>query len=69
MSAIKEVRAATQLLEPWSSSFVSDTLRSFLTDMSQVNHAAYGTFGYVISPKWKGQVGLRYETALVDIVL
>ena len=69
MSANKEVRAATQLLEPWSSSFVSDTLRSFFTDMSQVNHAAYGTFGYVISPKWKGQVGLRYETAVVDIVL
>ena len=69
VSANKEVRAASQLATPLSSSFTEDTLRSFFTDMSQVNHAAYGTFGYVLSPKWKGQLGLRYETAVVDIVL
>ncbi len=68
-SANVEVRSASQLLEPVSSSFLTDTLRSFFTDMSQLNHAAYATYGYVFSPKWKGQVGLRYETALVNIVL
>jgi hypothetical protein len=68
-SANVEVRAASQLLEPVSSSFLTDTLRSFFTDMSQLNHAAYATYGYVFSPKWKGQIGMRYETALVNIVL
>ena len=68
-SANVEVRTASQLPELFSSSFVADTLRSFFTDMNQVTHAGYGTFGYVVSPKWKGQVGLRYETALIDIVL
>ena len=68
-SANMEVRAASQLLEPVSSSFLTDTLRSFFTDMSQLNHAAYATYGYVFSPKWKGQIGMRYETALVNIVL
>ena len=68
-SANVEVRSASQLLEPVSSSFLTDTLRSFFTDMSQLNHAAYATYGYVFSPKWKGQIGLRYETALVNIVL
>lgn len=64
-----EVRNASQLLEPVSSTFIMDTLRSFFTDMSQITHAGYGTLGYVFSPKWKGQVGLRYEAAYIDIVL
>ena len=64
-----EVREASQLPEPVSSSFLKDSLRSFFTDMSQVTHAGYATYGYVFSQKWKGQVGMRYETALIDIVL
>ena len=60
---------AQQLLTPFSSTFVQDSLRSFTTDMNQWVHAGYATFGRVFSDQWKAQVGLRYEHAFLSFLL
>lgn len=44
-----------------------DSLRSFKTDMKNQVHASYITLGHAFSEKWKGQFGLRYENAIIDI--
>ena len=60
---------AQQLLTPFSSTFLQDSLRSFTTDMNQWVHAGYATFGRVFSDQWKAQVGLRYEHAFLSFLL
>lgn len=60
---------AQQLLTPFSSTFLQDSLRSFTTDLNQWVHAGYATFGRVFSDHWKAQVGLRYEHAFLSFLL
>jgi hypothetical protein len=44
-----------------------DSLRSFITDLKNQVHAGYITLGHAFSKKWKGQLGLRYEHAIIYI--
>lgn len=60
---------AQQLLTPFSSTFLQDSLRSFTTDLNQWVHAGYATFGRVFSEHWKAQVGMRYEHAFLSFLL
>lgn len=60
---------AQQLLTPFSSTFLQDSLRSFKTDLNQWVHAGYATFGRVFSEHWKAQVGMRYEHAFLSFLL
>lgn len=50
-----------------SSNSKYDSLRSFITDMENQVHAGYITLGHAFSKKWKGQLGLRYEHAIISI--
>lgn len=50
-----------------SSNSKYDSLRSFITDMKNQVHAGYITLGHAFSQKWKGQLGLRYEHAIISI--
>ncbi len=62
-------RDAMYLATPVSSSFVDDTLRTQSVDQWQWVHALYATYGYVFSPKWKAQLGMRYEVANLSFIL
>jgi outer membrane receptor protein involved in Fe transport len=53
----------------FSSSLQEDTLRTQSVDQSQWVHALYATYGYVFSPKWKAQAGMRYEVANLEFTL
>jgi len=59
----RHTQEATQLLDPVSSTFTPDTLRSFDMTQNQYVAAAYATYGYVWNERWKAQVGMRYELA------
>lgn len=62
-------RDAMYLVSPFSSSFIEDTLRTQSVDQWQWVHAAYATYGYVFNPKWKAQLGMRYEVANLSFIL
>lgn len=62
-------RDAKYLTSPFSSNFLDDTLRTQSVDQWQWVHALYATYGYVFSPKWKAQVGMRYEVANLSFIL
>lgn len=62
-------RDAMFLPTMFSSSFQEDTLRTQSVDQWQWVHALYGTYGYVFNPKWKAQVGMRYEVANLSFIL
>ena len=62
-------RDAMYLPTPFSSSFLDDTLRTQSVDQWQWVHALYATYGYVFSPKWKAQLGMRYEVANLSFIL
>ncbi|MGA1397481.1 MAG: TonB-dependent receptor domain-containing protein [Schleiferiaceae bacterium] len=63
------VRDASYLETPFSSSFIKDTLRTQYVDQEQWVHALYATYGYVFNTKWKAQAGMRYEVANLNFVL
>ncbi|MGA0818543.1 MAG: TonB-dependent receptor domain-containing protein [Schleiferiaceae bacterium] len=63
------VREASYLETPFSSSFIEDTLRTQYVDQEQWVHALYATYGYVFNTKWKAQAGMRYEVANLNFVL
>ena len=63
------VRDASYLETPFSSSFIEDTLRTQYVDQEQWVHALYATYGYVFNTKWKAQAGMRYEVANLNFVL
>ncbi|MFM6998662.1 MAG: outer membrane beta-barrel family protein, partial [Bacteroidota bacterium] len=62
-------RDAMYRTTPVSSSFLDDTLRTQSVDQWQWVHALYATYGYVFNPKWKAQVGMRYEVANLSFIL
>ena len=62
-----ENQEAYQFESSISSSSKYDTLRSFITDLKNQVHAGYVTLGHAFSEKWKGQLGLRYEHAIISI--
>ena len=62
-------RDAMYLATIFSSSLQEDTLRTQSVDQSQWVHALYATYGYVFSPKWKVQAGMRYEVANLEFTL
>ncbi len=69
IKASTEDRIASQLPYQWSSSYVPDSLRSLNVDQDNAIAALYTTYGHVFSEQWKGQLGLRYESASLSFNL